>query len=160
MRHIALIDLIQRSPVLSHKFYLLCIFFSNWHIGGLSSKAVVVSTLINYLNLTKYFVVPFYWLIQPLCIFLFFSEEEENEEFEDMLNSMRDVLVSTGEIHLCITVTPVNLTLYQLHDGLRIEKCTLNVSSSSFVIRVNLLYPQPSLILLSIIINLFGVILS
>lgn len=49
MRHIALIDLIQRSPVLSHKFYLLY-FSNNWHIGGLSSKAVVVSTLINYLK--------------------------------------------------------------------------------------------------------------
>ena len=30
---------------------------------------------------------------------LLFSEEE-NEEFEDMLNSMRDVLVSTGKPYL------------------------------------------------------------
>ena len=28
--------------------------------------------------------------------FICSDEEEENEEFEDMLNSMRDVLVSTG----------------------------------------------------------------
>ena len=34
---------------------------------------------------------------------LLFSEEEENEEFEDMLNSMRDVLVSTGK-HVNTTV--------------------------------------------------------
>ena len=34
-----------------------------------------------------------------LLLMLLFSEEE-NEEFEDMLNSMRDVLVSTGKPYL------------------------------------------------------------
>ena len=35
-----------------------------------------------------------------MCYVFTFSEEEEddNEDFEDMLNSMRDVLVSTGKI--------------------------------------------------------------
>ena len=40
---------------------------------------------------------PFNLLICELIV-LFLSEEDENEEFEDMLNSMRDVLVSTGKI--------------------------------------------------------------
>lgn len=35
---------------------------------------------------------------------LFFSEEDENEEFEDMLNSMRDVLVSTGKVDLFVII--------------------------------------------------------
>lgn len=42
-----------------------------------------------------------------LFITLYFSEEDENEEFEDMLNSMRDVLVSTGKIYLHFIICPL-----------------------------------------------------
>ena len=51
--------------------------------------------------------------VKPSCdssslLFLsFISEEDENEEFEDMLNSMRDVLVSTGKVDLSVVSSPL-----------------------------------------------------